>query len=237
MKKLILTLTALLISGVGYAAPPALTHVPVDHIFAPTGFHDHENTQVVVTGFLPNLCHKSPKADVIVEGREVRIDLQAFHYHATNEFCAPVLVPFVETVDVGLLDRGEYNVKVNSNTQYERRSMVQVDEYASSAISDYVFANVHSVSKSGHGREVLLQGYNPSDCFELKEVKYDHNKNDTYSVYPVLKQVSDFCPKKMVPFTYEFEVPQDLDRHQVLLHVKGMDGRSVNAIFNNIATH
>ena len=48
-----------------------------------------------------------------------------------------------------------------------------------------------------------------------------------------MKQVRTHCPKKMIPFTYEFEVPQNLEADKVLLHVRVMDGRSVNTFFNN----
>jgi hypothetical protein len=78
-----------------------------------------------------------------------------------------------------------------------------------------------------------LKGYNPSDCFELKEIIIIDNGVDTYSVLPKMKQVKEFCPKKMIPFAYEVEVPQRLEADKVLLHVRVMDGRSVNSFFNN----
>ena len=38
---------------------------------------------------------------------------------------------------------------------------------------------------------------------------------------------------KMVPFSYDMEVPSNLNAAKVLLHVRVMDGKSVNSIFNN----
>ena len=48
-----------------------------------------------------------------------------------------------------------------------------------------------------------------------------------------MKQVSEFCPMKMVPFEYEVEVPNNLEKEKILLHVRVMDGRSVNSLYLN----
>lgn len=236
--KVLLTTLFLLIGTSAMAGTPIETAVPVDNIYSPSGFHDHEESEVIITGHLPNLCHKSPKTKVRVVGGEIQINVTALHYLPSNPFCATVLVPFVETVQVGLLDKGDYSIVVNPGTPFERRGELGIEDYASSAIGDVIFANVSHVEKTGMNDRVILKGYNPSDCFELDEISYRHNKKDTYSVYPKMKQVSEFCPRKMIPFSYEFEVPSDLERQKVLLHVKAMDGKSVNTIYSQEAlTH
>ena len=47
-----------------------------------------------------------------------------------------------------------------------------------------------------------------------------------------MKQINDFCPMKMTPFAYDIEVPKTLNKARVLLHVRGMDGKSINSIFS-----
>jgi len=111
---------------------------------------------------------------------------------------------------------------------------MQIAEASSSSIDEAIYANVEEVVKADDGsRKVILKGHNPSDCFELKEIEIKDNGVDVYSVLPKMKQVRAFCPKKMIPFSYEFDVPQNLEADKVLLHVRVMDGRSVNAFFNN----
>lgn len=219
--------------GVTQAATPITMHVPIEHIYSPEGFNDHESAEVVIAGLLPNLCHKSPKTEVRVEGSTIYVDLKSLYYHPSNPFCAPVLVPFLETVRLGVLDKGDYEIVVNNGTPFYAKSDLFIAERASDAIDDLVYANVSHVESKGFDRLIELRGYNPSDCFEIDSVQYRHNKRDTYTIEPVMKQVSDFCPRKMVPFTYEFVVPEVLDREKVLLHVRAMDGRSVSKIFNN----
>ena len=87
------------------------------------------------------------------------------------------------------------------------------------------------MAENPHNRIVELKGYNPSDCFQFDRVELVSNKEDVYSVLPIMKKVSDFCPMKMVPFSYEVEIPDDLPRKNILLHVRSMDGRSVNHLF------
>jgi hypothetical protein len=220
---------------ISFAAPISFeANVPVDHVYTPAGFDSNDNTEIVVTGFLPNLCYKAPKSSVVVKDGKVSIEIKAMKNQLAMGFCADVIVPYIEYINVGVLDKGNYLVAVNEHTNWEKKNKLQIAEASSSSIDEAIYANVEEIEKSDEGsRKVLLKGYNPSDCFELKEIVVKDNGIDTYSVLPKMKQVKAFCPKKMIPFTYEFEVPQNLEADKVLLHVRVMDGRSVNAFFNN----
>ncbi len=215
------------------ASTPASIKLAVDHIYSPKGFHDHEETEVILSGHLPNLCHKSPKTEVSVKGREIHIEVSALHYEPTNPFCASVLVPFVETVQVGVLDKGRYEIIVNPKSRLMKKSEIFIEEQSSDAMAETVYANIYHIEKNNTGESVVLKGYNPSDCFVLDSIDYQHNGKDTYSIYPKMKQISNFCPRKMIPFSYEYKVPKELDFPRVLLHVKAMDGRSINTLYTN----
>ncbi len=208
--------------------------VPVDHVFTPAGFDSNDNAEAIVTGFLPNLCYKAPKSVVSVVDGKISVSVKATKNIVGMGFCANVIVPFVENIKIGVLDKGKYQIAVNEKTDWEKKSNLSISEASSNSIDDAVYANVDEVARENEGsRKVLLKGYNPSDCFELKEIAVIDNGVDTYSVLPKMKQVKAFCPKKMIPFTYEFDVPEKLEADKVLLHVRVMDGRSVNAFFNN----
>ena len=97
----------------------------------------------------------------------------------------------------------------------------------------YVYANVDYIETTQGSRIALLKGYNPSDCFEFDRVQFISNERDTYSVLPIMKQVREFCPMKMVPFEILVVVPRTLSVEKLLLHVRVMNGKSVNAIFEN----
>ncbi|MCO4794608.1 MAG: hypothetical protein KC493_12890 [Bacteriovoracaceae bacterium] len=231
-KKLIGLLLILMSFG-AYASTPVLTMVPIDHVYSPKGFDSNDSAEIIISGFLPNLCHKAPQTKVVVKGKKIEIQVTSLYYEPTNPFCPEMIVPFVEAVDVGLLDKGHYDILVNGKSVFERKAAIYINEASSDAVDDYTYANVEYVEKEMGSRVVKLKGYNPSDCFVLDSIDMIDNGKDTFSVLPKMKQISDFCPMKMVPFSYDMEVPSNLNEEKVLLHVRVMDGKSINSIFNN----
>ncbi len=227
---------ALLISGAAMAGDSMVeVPVPVDHVYAPAGFDSNDHAEVMIAGYLPNLCYKAPKSVVKVNGNKINISIRANKIRSGLGFCASVIVPFIENVNIGLLDQGKYNLAVNENSPYERKADMKVAEASSNSVDENIYANVSEIVRvSDQSRRVQLKGYNPSDCFELKEIQVIDNGSDVFSVLPKLSQLRDHCPKKMVPFVYEFSVPESLAAPQVLLHVRVMDGKSMNALFNNL---
>jgi hypothetical protein len=233
IKNLTLIAGAILSMG-AMASTPVTTLIPVDHVFSPKGFDSNDTTEIIVSGFLPNLCHKAPESKVEIVGRKINVTLTALKYELDNPFCPEVVVPFFEAVKVGLLDKGNYDIVVNGKTMYERKSEIFINEASSDAVDEYIYANVDYIEKTEGSRVVSLKGYNPSDCFELEGVQLVSNGADAYSILPKMKQVSDFCPMKMVAFNYKVAIPTELKADRILLHVRSMDGKSVNSIFSNV---
>lgn len=235
MKKVIKSLATVMAGGLtlgAMASTPILTTVPVENVFVPAGFDSNDTVEVVVNGLLPNLCHKAPQSKVEFVGKKINIKVEALRYEPSNPFCPPVVVPFTETINLGVLDKGLYDITVNNNSIYTKKGDLEVAESTSDAVDDHIYAAVDYVEKTG-GRTVTLKGYNPSDCLELEGIEVHDNKKDTYAILPKLRQVYDHCPMKMVPFEYAVEVPDTLKRDKVLLHVRAMDGKSVNTLFFN----
>jgi hypothetical protein len=234
MKKMTQMIAMLLLSsGVALASTPVEIKTPVENIYSPEGFDSNDNVEIIIEGYLPNLCHKSPTSKVRVVGSKIEIDVTALRYDASNPFCPEAIVPFVETVKVGLLDKGNYDIVVNGKSIYQKAGTIHVNEATSNSVDEHVYANVDSVMKNSNSREVELRGYTVSDCFVLDEINVVDNGKDVYSILPKMKQISDFCPMKMIPFSYKMEVPSKLKKEKVLLHVRGMNGNSVNSLFYN----
>jgi hypothetical protein len=116
---------------------------------------------------------------------------------------------------------------------YEQKGDISISETQSPAADDYIYANVAFVEKEEGSRMIKLKGYTPSECLNWDEIKFVSNGKDTLAVLQKMKQIYSHCPMKMVPFEKEIEVPKVLDRNKVLLHVRVMDGKSVNTIFEN----
>tara|TARA_R110000868_G_scaffold117600_13_gene312439 strand:- start:9631 stop:10371 length:741 start_codon:yes stop_codon:yes gene_type:complete len=223
----------ILLMQVAHASTPIEVEVPITHIYSPKGFDSNDMAEVVISGFLPNLCHKSPTLKAKVEDKTIYIQATALNYEPENPFCPEMVVPFLSSVDVGVLDRGDYEVKVNINSPYEAKGALFISESMSPSVDEHTYAYVdHAVRVSG-SRFVRFNGYNPSDCFVLDKVDFVDNGTDVYSVLPKMKQISDHCPMKMVPFSFAAEIPKKLSAKQVLLHIRVMNGKSVNHLFKN----
>ncbi len=205
---------------------PRLGKVPVNEVFIPKGFDSNDNVEVVVSGILPNLCYKSPRGEVEINGKDVNISMKAIRSSESDGPCAEMVVPYLEAVNLGLLDRGWYNINVDGLVA----GSLYVNQSSSDAVDEKVYANVDYIEKDAFSNRVVLKGYNPSDCFEFDRVESLDNGVNVHSVMPIMKQVSEFCPRKMVPFEIEWQVPVNLERPQVLLHVRSMNGHSVNSL-------
>ena len=229
MKKLLL-LTALF-SVASIAGTPTEIQLPVSEIYSPMGFDTNDSSEIIISGFLPNLCHKSPETSFEINKRKIDIKVTALKYDSSNPFCPELIVPFVKSINVGLLNKGKYQITVNGETPLEKKSSIFIAESRSNAVDNYIYANVHFVEKHEGSRTVQLKGYNVSDCLVLDKVQFLSNKSNTLSVLPKMKRVSDFCPMKVTPFSYEVKVPKSLSAPAILLHVRRTDGSSVNSIF------
>lgn len=229
--RLIALVFSLLVPMSAAAASPAAVYAPVSHVYSPIGFDNNDETQVIVSGYLPNLCYKAPKAEVSVLCDTIIITMKALHEDRVH--CAQAVVPYLEAVSVGVIPQGDYKIVVNAGSRNEFRSRISVGDARTSAVDDYIYGNINSIEKGNGPRKVLLKGYNPSDCFEFDRVEFVSNGKDAYSVMPIMKQVREHCPMKMVPMTLEAQVPADLKIENLLLHVRVMDGRSINGLFDN----
>lgn len=227
----------LLLSFLSIVAVPTFAGLPVEktigieEVFTPVGFDSNDTTEIVITGYLPNLCHKTPKVYIDINENKVNLKVTALSYHKTNPYCPQMVVPFTEKVKLGVLSEGEYQIAINENTRHEEFAAIEVSEPAESIIDNHIYANVDYIADLGDkDRKVILKGYNPSYCLELDKVEFKNNGENTYSVLPIMKQVNELCPMKLTPFAYEITIPKELERKKVLLHVRSMDGSSINRV-------
>lgn len=208
-------------------------NVPVTHLYAPAGFDSNDHSEVVLTGYLPNLCYKIPRSYVEIVGNKISVGMKAQINMRSNQYCADVIIPFIETVKIGQLFEGSYQLTVNENSRWEKNAEMKVAYASGDSVQEAIYANVSEIVNLDHGRRVLLKGYNPSDCYALDKIAVIDNGLDVYSILPKVKKVKDSCPINMTEFSYEFTVPKRLPADTVLLHVRVMDGRSMNALYNN----
>ena len=226
-----IVLLAVLISLPVFADLPVETLIPVENIYTPLGFDSNDNTEVIIEGYLPNLCHKFPQVNAQINGNQVDLTVNAFKYDEASPYCPQMVVPFVKAVSLGVLKEGTYTIIVNRGTALEDRATIKVAQAKRETVDDFLYAHVEFIQTIPGTRMIALHGYQPSDCLEFEEIEYTSNGKDTYALLPKMRQVSNYCPMKRTPFYAEWEVPNEIRRGKVLLHVRRMSGESVNLLY------
>jgi hypothetical protein len=227
---------AFILVSVAYVAPTSafaedvqLVEVQVARIFVPTGFDNNDEIQVVLDGQLPDGCHKLAHSEIRrPEGSNEIIAVQWARKFPGQ--CPIVFVDFTTVINIGRLDVGEYAV---SSPGLEARSLT-VEAAPSDGQDNYIYANMTSVYvESGDGPvfEAELEGILTNSCLKWDEVRL-LDQGDVIILLPILKfEDSGDCRVLNEPFTKKVRLPDRLPDGRNLVHVRSMNGQSVNAVF------
>ncbi len=198
-----------------------------NHVFVPNGFDSNDRTEVLLSGWLPSPCYLKPQAKVSVKGEKIEISLKSTL--KKNDACVTMAYPFIVSAELGQLEEGQYEIVVNGKASMP----IQINPASSGSVDDFIYAHVDEVLVDSQRKTVTLLGSNPSDCVELDSIKFTSNNQDTIAVLPIMKQVRMSCEKKLVPFMYTVNVPSLVPeaQNEVLLHVRSLDGSSINKLF------
>lgn len=231
-----LTLGSMFLTPV-HADTPIYQKVPVAHTYVARGFDSNDNIEVVLEGHLPNLCHQSPTSTVKLWGDEIHVKVESLYYEETSPFCPPIIVPFLEPIAIGILPEGQYKVFINKSEDLQEGAVNTPDAVFSVAksmnktVDDYLYARVEYIEREEGSTMIKIVGNNPSPCLQFESFQWVYNDQDTLAILPKVKQVSTNCPRVDDPFSYEFEVPKEFHQSKILLHVRSLEGKSVNKLF------
>ena len=220
----------LLLISIAYAQPEVMT-APVKHLYIPDGFDNNDSIEVVVTGNFPNACFSRNMVEVTFNNDVIDIHVTAL-VPDKNRKCIDMIVPFKEVVGLGTLQGGLYEIRVNQSSPFELTDKLKVHEATSNSVDDHIYADVDRLERVSNN-EFILHGWRYSHCIEFSKNIVISNKKDTISILPVMKQLSDFCPMKMMPISIPVTLnTSELNMKQPLIHVRTMDGKSFNTILN-----
>lgn len=233
MKKLFITLFSML--SLAASSAPIIIDAPVNQLYAPAGFDNNDNVEVVVAGEFASLCFSKNTTEVKIDGLNININISAIYNipGGHEKKCGQMRVPFKEVVALGSLKEGSYKIRVNQGTAYELNDKMKVGAAEINIIDEHIYANIEYIETTKDPKKVILRGHNPSDCLIFSRFEYLSNGKDTISVLPIMRKVSDFCPMKMTDFAVEATLDfSGLKTTNVLVHTRVMDGRSVNTILD-----
>lgn len=213
---------------------PVVIKIKPDHVFIPPGFDSNDNAQLVVTGDLQDTCHKQGRTQVRVDEGEKKIYVtqEAFKYNSA--WCADLPANYVETVNLGVVKEGKYEVLVNDgndkpvktgemNIAAAKSPEPDADTYA--PVEEVVISNVDGK------RELTLRGTLQSRCTKLTDVKILERAPGVIEVLPITDLKEGMrCTRERADYEKTVALPEV--NGPTLVHIRSLAGGSVNRVLN-----
>ena len=219
---------------------PILVTTPVDKVFEPTGFDDNDDSEVILHGHFNNSCYKIGPATATVDVETATITVEAKSWYYAGGMCAQIVIPFIQTIKLGVLPSGDYHVVVLDRDQAATIPLSIVPA-ASRSPDDFLYApvaNVDVVSDENGGRQLIVEGTYPYTfvgCMKIIEVRQHVTAGDVIVVQPIAQLFSnnaDCVDQSQKNFRFAQPLTGVSDRTEYLAHVRTLGGQSVNRLFD-----
>jgi hypothetical protein len=211
--------------------------VPVEAVdlFVPNGFDSNDEIVVVIDGYFPNSCYRLTRPELSIDHakHEIKINQMARKFPGP---CLVPLVPFTNIVHIGALEAGTYRVSTNKGMLVVTLGVAEDASSGAFGPDDFLYAPVDavSVSKNASGRyEARLTGRFTNDCMEFDEVRVLH-KGRVIELLPILKNTASDagCQPMEESFSRKVLLPAEVDAGRNLVHVRSLNGASINSVFS-----
>ena len=215
-------------ASVAFADGSALVALSSERTFAPRGFDDNDQIQIVIEGKLDNDCYRLDQPRVIVDESSHQVRVQPmgryFQWH-----CLEVMVPWTQVIQVGHLPAGDWSISVEGQPQPERMS-VNVSNTVSP--DDFVYAPVDSLSVNARGAvaTATIKGHFSTRCADFEEIKViDSGK--TIEILPIMRAgTAARCERADTQFEKVITLPAKA-AGRYLVHVRSLNGQALNQVF------
>ena len=226
----------LALSSLTATADPALNPVIVDSNFhtgyLPDGFDTNDSVEIVGEGLLNNSCYRAANVDVNVNTTEMKIELRPKAYFY-DTLCLQVLIPYHQVISLGILNAGHY--RVVDMTRKLDLGELNVRLATSANPDDFLYAPVsQAYFKYESGKAyVTIAGEFTNSCMELTQVLMNVQAK-VVTVQPIMEmREGDVCATGMFPFERKIQISGLSPRQRYLLHVRALNGKSVNNLIQS----
>lgn len=220
-------------------AAPGKTQAPVDKIFIPVGFDNNDNVEVIIHGDFTNSCSRISHTSAVLDSKTNVITVSADYLQygdaaGGTQYCAQVMLPYVEVVNLGILDEGDYTVQYKGDTSVT--AALSVAKSKTESPDDFLYAPIENAwldqDQATGKQSIVLQGTYPLwfvGCQVMKNIQVE-NQGEVLVVLPVTEVVdTEACH----PGIYDprFVIRKGLSSKfegDGLLHVRTMHSHSVN---------
>jgi len=227
MKTVILSLSLSILCSFAFAAEKVKIN---GKLYVASGFDNNDMVELTVVGTLPNSCYRNPAFEIEKKDKKFTIRLFA-NYVPLTSGCRDVSMAYTEIINFGMMYPGKYEISlVNKNNTESKKLIIQ--PALSQLVDDFLYGNVSGIVENDANREIELIGANPVNCLVFDKMITDV-QNSIIVLRPQFKEVGT-CENKSTPFKIKYTVPFLDDQPQgILLHVRVMNGRSYNYLYQN----
>lgn len=209
---------------------PARVSVGLTAAYIPGGFDSNDRTQMVVEGYFPNTCYRVGPYEKKLDSQNHQITVEQTAYKYRGQ-CLMMIVPFSQTVQVGILKANNYTVKDQATGKI--LGDMPVRTATNSGPDDNLYASISDAYVGvvdGNKKAIVLQGELPGDCWGLKEKRVVQDGKNVITVLPIIEKLRDTnCNDYRVPFVSTAEIPE-VSAGRYLLHVRSLNGLAVNKL-------
>jgi hypothetical protein len=216
---------------------PALVKVAPDHVYAPMGFDDNDNAQIVLDGELSDTCYKLGPTEFVVNPSNHTIVLKQQSYYYPGAWCDPVHIPYVQTVNLGILPAGKYQILVEQpNGSFLSHAELPVALSTSLNPDDFLYAPVSNTFlkptlTESLSHELVLSGIFSTSCMHFKDVKLHVRSNQVIEVMPIVEMTKGACAQMTLPFEKTVSL-ENVPHGRYLLHIRVLNGQSINRVLD-----
>lgn len=209
-----------------------------NQVFAPVGFDNNDNAQIVLDGVFPNTCYKVADADVKIDKKRFKIEVREKALYYKGSVCLYMLVPYFKTLNLGVLAEGQYQIRVRqSDGRLVKAGRLEVARSTIASADDYLYAPVEEMSldRTGGIPVLNLRGTFTNSCLRIKEVKVSvqTSPNNVVVVQPIAEEYDDErpCVSTPVPFTTSVAL-KGIPAGRTLVHVRILNGQALNRVLD-----
>jgi hypothetical protein len=221
------------------AFEPVLKSITPEKVFTPAGFDSNDHSQIIVAGSYRNTCYKVAPDEATVDADKFKIYVRSRAYFYDGCFCAMVLVPYVKTIELGVLKAGKYDVYFEDATgAMKQTSSLNVAVSPTAEPDNYVYAPLTDAavdtSTVGADPVLMLKGRFTSTCMKIREVKINFVQGNVVEVLPIMADKPDeyndpSCKDASIPFE-ERVVVKGAPKGQTLFHIRALNGKALNVV-------
>lgn len=238
------SIIALLLLNIGIATAGVEIKMNIEEVFVvPTGYDSNDNVEVTFLSQLPGPCFEPSGHKLSLNGEKTYelsfyAKLKPISTCQQNSDLIDTPVFYSQTIALGELTRGEYEIQFQHQNQIKRKSF-SINEARSNEIDDMSYAPVSNVFIPelvyfSQDVKVILSGIIRSSCATLNNHNIEVTQlGNIFLIIPkseIIEQ-SDCTPIE-VPLQNIVSLGSIQKAGSYLIHVRSQSGLSVNKVFH-----